>query len=144
MLVSDKTFNNIKIHTQYSICEGAIKIDELAQYCKENKIKSMGLADSFNLCGALEFSEKLSKVGTQPIIGTQLNIKEHNIIGKVTLYAKTEEGYKSLTKLSSLSYLKSKETEEPACEIKDVINNNKDLILLTGNYKDFFGKIISS
>ena len=139
MLVSDKTFNNIKIHTQYSICEGAINIDELAQYCKENKIKSMGLADSFNLCGALEFSEKLSKVGTQPIIGTQLNIKEHNIIGKITLYAKTEEGYKSLTKLSSLSYLKSKETEEPACEIKDVINNNKDLILLTGNYKDFFG-----
>ena len=34
MLVSDKNFNNIKIHTQYSICEGAIKIDELADYCK--------------------------------------------------------------------------------------------------------------
>jgi len=40
MLVSDKSFNNIKIHTQYSICEGAIKIDELAAYCKTNKIKS--------------------------------------------------------------------------------------------------------
>ena len=40
MLVSDKNFNNIKIHTQYSICEGAIKIDELAEYCKTNKIKS--------------------------------------------------------------------------------------------------------
>ena len=62
MLVSDKNFNNIKIHTQYSICEGAIKIDELAEYCKSKKIKSIGLADSYNLCGALEFSEKLSKV----------------------------------------------------------------------------------
>jgi DNA polymerase-3 subunit alpha len=31
-----KEFNNIKIHTQYSICEGAIKIDDLAEYCKEN------------------------------------------------------------------------------------------------------------
>ena len=57
-------FNNFKIHSQYSICEGAIKIDDLADYCKINKIKSIGLADSFNLCGALEFSEKLSKVGT--------------------------------------------------------------------------------
>ena len=37
---------------------------------------------------------------------------------------------KILTKLSSLSYLKSKETEEPACKIKDLIENNKDLILL--------------
>ena len=105
MHVKSKSFNNIKIHTQYSICEGAIKIDELADYCKNNKIKSLGLADSFNLCGALEFSEKLSKVGTQPIIGTQINLKEQNIIGKVTLYAQSEEGYKNLTKLSSLSYL---------------------------------------
>ena len=30
---SKKTFNHLKIHTQYSICEGAIKIDELSQYC---------------------------------------------------------------------------------------------------------------
>ena len=113
MLVSDKSFNNIKVHTQYSICEGAIKIDELAEYCKINKIKSLGLADSLNLCGALEFSEKLSKIGTQPIIGTQINLKSQNTIGKVTLYAKTEEGFKNLTKLSSLSYLNSKQTEDP-------------------------------
>ena len=144
MHVKSKIFNNIKIHTQYSICEGAIKIDELADYCKNNEIRSLGLADSFNLCGALEFSEKLSKVGTQPIIGTQINLKEQNIIGKVTIYAQTEEGYKNLTKLSSLSYLNSKETEVPSCEVKDLIAHNKDLIMLTGNYRDFFGKLYKS
>ena len=144
MLSSDKNFNNIKIHTQYSICEGAIKIDDLAEYCKNNKIKSLGLADTLNLCGALEFSEKLSKVGTQPIIGTQINLKSQNIVGKITLYAKTEEGYKNLTKLSSLSYLNSKETEDPVCEIEDLIKNNNDLILLTGNYRDFFGKLFQA
>ena len=36
MLVDNKKFNNIKIHTQYSICEGAIKIDDLAECCKKN------------------------------------------------------------------------------------------------------------
>ena len=41
MLVSNKNFNHLKLHTQYSICEGAIKIDELADYCKSNKIKSI-------------------------------------------------------------------------------------------------------
>ena len=80
MLVNSKNFNNIKIHTQYSICEGAVKIDELVEYCKENKIKSMGIADSFNLCGALEFSEKLSKIGTHPIIGTQINLKSITLL----------------------------------------------------------------
>ena len=144
MSVSDKSFNNIKIHSQYSICEGAIKIDDLADYCKTNRIRSLGLTDSYNLCGALEFSEKLSKVGTHPIIGTQINIKANNFVGKITLYAQTEEGYKNLTKLSSLSFLKSKELEEPSCELNDLINNNNGLILLTGNYRDFFGKLFYS
>ena len=141
MLVNDKNFNHLKVHTQYSICEGAIKIDELADYCKLNKVRSLGLADSYNLCGALEFSEKISKVGTHPIIGSQINIKISDIIGKVSLYATSEEGYKNLTKLSSLSYLKTSVTTEPSCNIKDLADSCKDLILLTGNYTGFFGKL---
>ena len=94
MLAYNKEFNNIKIHTQYSICEGAIKIDELADYCKINKIKAIGLADSYNLCGALEFAEKLSKVGTQPIIGTQINILSEN---NTLISAKTQDFTKIIT-----------------------------------------------
>ena len=37
MLVENKNFNYFKVHTQYSICEGAVKIDELADYCKTKK-----------------------------------------------------------------------------------------------------------
>ena len=141
MHVNSKEFNNIKIHTQYSICEGAIKIDDLAIYCKTNKIKSIGLADTNNLCGALEFAEKISKVGTQPIIGTQINIMTDNIIGKISLYATSEKGYKNLTKLSSLSYLKKTDIHEPSCSIDDLLLNNEDLIILTGSYNNLFGKL---
>ncbi|RPH00427.1 MAG: DNA polymerase III subunit alpha [Candidatus Pelagibacter sp. TMED153] len=141
MHVHNKKFNNIKVHTQYSICEGAIKIDELADYCKIKKIKAIGLADSYNLCGALEFAEKISKVGTQPIIGTQVNILSDNHIGKITLYATSEQGYKNLTKLSSLSYLKENNSYDSYCEIDDLVSNNEDLIILTGNYNNFFGKL---
>ena len=141
MLSQNKDFINLKIHTQYSICEGAIKIDELAQYCKANRIKAIGLADSYNLCGALEFAEKVSKVGTQPIIGTQINLFSENQIGKLTLYATSEKGYKNLTKLSSLSYLQNKDHENPYCTLQDLVSCNEDLIILTGNYKDFFGKL---
>ena len=143
MLVNNRNFNHLKVHTQYSICEGAIKIDELADYCKKNKIKSIGLADSYNLCGALEFSEKISKVGTHPIIGTQININIFDIIGKVSLYATSEKGYKNLTKLSSSSYLKNDKMTEPFCNLKDLSENNEGLILLTGNYTNFFGKLFS-
>ena len=40
-----KTFNHLKIHTQYSICEGAIKIDDLKNFCKENKILAKAKRD---------------------------------------------------------------------------------------------------
>ncbi len=141
MLVNNKNFNHLKIHTQYSICEGAIKIDELAEYCKSNKVKSIGLADSYNLCGALEFSEKISKVGTHPIIGTQINLNLSDTTGKVTLYATSEIGYKNLTKLSSSSYLKNNSMDDPSCSLKEISENNEGLILLTGNYTNFFGQL---
>ena len=82
-----QNFNHLKVHSQFSICEGAIKIDELKDFSKENKIKSVGLCDTSNLCGALEFAEKISKVGTQPIIGTQINFKLGETTGLLPLYA---------------------------------------------------------
>ncbi len=56
-----KNLIHLKIHTQYSICEGAVKIDDLQNFSKSNKIKSLGLCDTSNLCGALEFAEKTFK-----------------------------------------------------------------------------------
>ena len=126
------TFINFKVHTQYSICEGAIKINDLADYCKKNKIRSLGLSDSFNLCGALEFSEALSKVGTQPIIGSQINFRYNETIGKLPIFAKTIDGYKNLTKLSSSSYLESEVTSEPYCDLENLYNNSNGLVVLSG------------
>ena len=127
-----KQFVNFKVHTQYSICEGAIKIPELAEYCKKNKVKALGLSDSYNLSGALEFSQEITKVGTQPLIGSQINFKYSDTIGKIPIFAKTEEGFKNLIKLSSKSYLDVKENERPHCLIDELFQNKKDLIVLSG------------
>ena len=136
-----KVFNNFKIHTQYSICEGAIKIDDLAQYCKEKKIPNIGICDSLNLCGALEFAEKVSKAGSQPIIGTQINFSIENSIGKLPLFAVSAHGYKNLIKLSSKSYLDSDERTDPHCKIGEFTNINEGLIVLSGNHHGLFGEL---
>ena len=141
MASSQREFSNFKIHTQYSICEGAIKIDDLANHCKNSKIKSVGLCDNYNLCGALEFAEKISKTGSQPIIGTQVNFSIDGEIGKLPLFATSAVGYKNLIKLSSKSYLESNGKSEPHCMISELFNLNKDLIVLSGNHHDIFGKL---
>ena len=137
-----KNFSHFKIHTQYSICEGAIKIADLAKFCKDKKISSVGISDSFNLCGALEFSEEISKVGTQPILGSQINFKFNELIGKIPIFAKTEKGFRNLTKLSSKSFLDVKASQPPHCNIEDLLDNSDDLIITSGGLDSLFNKLI--
>ncbi len=139
----NKTFNQFKIHTQYSICEGAVKIDQLKDFCKKNKIKSLGLSDTYNLSGALEFSENLSSVGTQPIIGTQILFKYKEFRGLIPIIAKNYYGYKNIIKLSSKSYLENSEITDPYCEIDDLVNNSDGIIVLTGSIRCFFGSLFN-
>ena len=138
-----RTFNQFKIHTQYSICEGAVKIDQLKNFCKKNKIQSLGLSDSYNLSGALEFSENLSSVGTQPIIGTQILFKYKEFEGLIPLIAKNNDGYKNIIKLSSKSYLENTETANPHCKLDDLLNNSEGIIILTGSIKCFLAHFLT-
>ena len=143
MQENNQNFNHLKIHTQYSICEGAIKIGDLKNYCKENKIKSIGLSDTSNLCGALEFSEEVSKAGTQPIIGSQINFNFKNHIGLLPLIANTFDGYKNIIKLSSKSYLENKTNNVPHCSFTDLTNIQKGVTVFSGSLNGLIGSLFS-
>ena len=138
-----KTFNHFKIHTQYSICEGAAKIDSLKEYCKSNKVQSLGISDTANLCGALEFSESISSVGTQPIIGTQINVKYKDYFGLIPLIAKNYIGYKNIIELSSKSYLENDSLNDPHCKFDDLIHFNEGIIILSGSINSLSGNLFN-
>ena len=121
---NNQTFNHLKFHTQYSICEGAVKIEDLKIYCKDNKIKSIGLCDTSNLCGALEFAEKISKSGTQPIIGPQIKFKVGETFGLLPLFALNENGYKNIIDLSSSSYLENDKLSDPHVKFNKLLSNS--------------------
>ncbi len=140
---NNQKFNHLKIHTQYSICEGAIKIDELKDFCKKNKITSVGLSDTSNLCGSLEFSENISKAGTQPIIGTQINFTFEGNVGLLPLIAINENGYKRILDLSSQSYLLNKSSTDPNLDLSELLMNNEGIIIFSGTIRGFFGKLFS-
>jgi len=136
-----QNFNHLKIHSQYSICEGAIKIDNLQELSKSNKIKSLALCDTTNLCGALEFAEKISKVGTQPIIGTQINFKFGDTTGLLPLFALNGKGYKRIIKLSSLSFLDNDELSEPHLEFHDLLEDTEGVAIFSGTVFGLFGQL---
>jgi len=139
--LNNHKFNHLKIHTQYSICEGAIKIDKLKDFCKENKIPCLGLSDTSNLCGALEFAENISKTGTQPIIGTQIYFSFEDTTGLLPLIALNESGYKRIIELSSRSYLENDALSEPHLDIKELLTDTDGVVLLSGTVRGLFGKL---
>ena len=137
----NQNFNHLKVHTQYSICEGAAKIDDLQEYCKSNKIKSLGISDTSNLCGALEFAEKISKSGTQPIIGTQINFKLNDTTGLLPLFALNETGYKNIIELSSNSYLENDELSDPHVNFDELLKSSDGVSVFSGTVLGLFGKL---
>ena len=138
-----QSFNHLKIHSQYSICEGAIKIDDLKEFSKENKLRALGLCDTSNLCGALEFAEKISKSGTQPIIGTQINFRYNKTTGLLPLFALNETGYKKIIELSSQSYLKNDEFSDPHLDFEEILNNNNGVAIFSGTIFGLFGQLFN-
>ena len=138
---------NLKIHSQYSICEGAIKINQLSEFCKKNKVSAVGICDNENLSGALEFSNELSKIGVQPIIGSNIFIKDviDNKIfyGRISLFAKNNIGYKNLLKLSSKSYLNLKDDDvKPNISFDLLKKYSNGIILFAGGSRGFFSDLI--
>ena len=67
-------FVHLRVHSAYSLLEGALQIKKLIALAKGDRMPALGLADSGNLFGALEFSEKMAEAGIQPIVGCQVAI----------------------------------------------------------------------
>jgi len=98
-------FVHLKLHTEYSLLEGVGKIDEYVEKAKEIGVKALAITDT-SMFGAIEFFKKCRNAGIKPIIGLEVFLDGLEKVGEfsLTLLAKNQNGYKNLSKLSSISY----------------------------------------
>ena len=98
-------FVHLKLHTEYSLLEGVGKIDEYVEKAKEIGVKALAINDT-SMFGAIEFFKKCKNAGIKPIIGLEVFLDGLEKVGEysLTLLAKNQNGYKNLSKLSSISY----------------------------------------
>lgn len=107
-------FTHLHLHTEYSLLDGANKLEELAQTLKQQGATSVAMTDHGNMFGAIDFYQKMKKHGLKPIIGMEAYLHNHEELGDkssrqrfhLCLYAKNEIGYQNLMYLSSQSYIK--------------------------------------
>src|SRR3982074_416855 len=109
--MSGAGFVHLHVHSAYSLLKGSIKIAKLAELAKADHQPALALTDTDNMFGALEFSEKLTGYGIQPITGCEIAVdfgdQDPNarnslsaVPARIVLLAARERGYRSLMKLN--------------------------------------------
>ena len=157
-------FVHLRVHSAYSLSEGAIKIDELVALCRTHAMPAVAVTDTTNLFGAMEFSLACAEAGVQPIIGCQLAIRrdphpglQYGASAKgadarngprlspdvLVVLVQSEQGYRNLMKLVSRAFLESAASEAPQLALADLEPYSEGLIALTGGPAGAVGRLLA-
>lgn len=107
-------FTHLHVHTQFSLLDGACRLEALVSRAKELGMQSLAITDHGNMYGAVDFYKACKKEGIRPIIGCEVYVaprtrydrekvldKEYN---HLILLCKNETGYRNLIQMVSKSY----------------------------------------
>lgn len=104
-------FVHLHLHTEYSLLDGAVKVDDLVRHCKENGIDAVAVTDHGNMYTSLRFAEKCKKEKIKAIIGCEFYVvddyRKHidQRADHLILLAKNKAGYINLVQLDSLAFV---------------------------------------
>lgn len=145
--MKNSDFVHLHTHTQYSLLDGACKLDDLIELALAYKMPSLAITDHGNMFGAIEFYCLAQEKGLKPIIGAELYVApksrfDRNVQGAdedenffhIILLAKDEDGYRSLMKLISRGHLEGF-YYKPRIDMELLAENSKGLIALSGCLK---------
>ena len=128
-------FIHLRVHSSYSLSEGAIKADRIAQLARDAGMPAVAIADTANLFGALEFSQACVARGVQPIIGCQIAIARADNprlpADPVVLLAQDAAGLANLQALSSRGFMDS-DPADPQLPLETLLRHAGGLVLLSG------------
>jgi len=136
--VSAPTVAHLHVHSEYSLLDGACKLQALAERAAAFGQPALGLTDHGVMNGAIEHYKACQKVGIKPIIGCEIYfVDDHAHKGRgernhLTLLASTDEGYRNLVRLSSLGFTEGLNMGKPQIDMGQLQTHGKGVIALTG------------
>ncbi len=144
-------FIHLRVHSAYSLSEGAITPKALAELAKRSEMPAVAVTDTGNLFGAMEFAGYAKDAGVQPITGCLLGIARpdqdpHAIKqappDRLVLLAQSEAGYRNLMKLSSKAFLESAPGTIAHVALGDLDGHTDGLIALSGGPQGQVGRLL--
>jgi DNA polymerase III subunit alpha len=138
--VSKPTCAHLHVHSEYSLLDGACKIEALAARAAQFEQPALGLTDHGVMNGAVELHRACAKHDVKPIMGCEIYLVDDHTAkgpGKVqrnhlTLLASNDAGYRNLVKLSSAGFLEGLHRGKPTVDLEQVQKHAEGVIALTG------------
>ncbi len=132
-------FIHLRVHTEYSLLEGAVRLKKLPGLCEKMEMPAVAVTDTNSMFSALEFSVTASGAGVQPIMGCQVDLtyvqaqpgEKPKAPAPLVLLAQSEVGYENLMKLSSCLYV-DKGGQLPQVTLDELAERSDGLICLSG------------
>ena len=146
---ADPKFIHLRLHTEYSLLEGAMPVKKLPGLCAAAGMPAVAVTDTNNMFAALEFSVTASGAGIQPIVGCQVDLtydpaqpgEKPRDPAPLVLLAQNAAGYSNLMKLNSCLYIDAGGAL-PQMSVDQLCDHAEGLICLTGGPDGPLGRLL--
>ena len=144
--MSQTPFVHLHVHSEYSLLDGAIRMEQLVKKAASLEMPALALTDHGSLFGAVDFYQSAEKAGIKPIIGCEIYVAPGSMLEKkssnggkdaayhMTLLASDDEGYRNLVKLTTAAHLEGF-YYKPRVDKELLAKHSKGLIALSGCLK---------
>jgi DNA polymerase III subunit alpha len=138
-------FIHLRLHTEYSIEDSILKIDNLAQTAKDLQLPALAITDQMNLFAAIKFYRAMRSVGIKPILGADAWLANERTPAQpfqLTLLCQNEQGYHNLMQLVSRAYQTRIPHHRPVLRLDWVKEKATGLIMLSGGIQGEIGQAL--
>ena len=139
-------FIHLRVHTEYSLSDGIVRIPKLVNQCAEYEMPAVAVTDLNNLFGLIKFYNLAEDSGVKPIVASDVWIADTEGIGvtPLVLIARNDKGYLNLCQLISSTYPKDSGNVSPSISRQDLKTKSDGLIALSGGKDGDIGKALLS
>lgn len=133
-------FSHLHVHTEYSLLDGACRIQELCVLAREMGMDSLAITDHGSMYGVVQFYNACISEGLRPIIGCEVYVAQESRLNKargtkdepyhLILLAETQKGYQNLMRIASIGFLEGF-YYKPRVDIEVLSRYSQGLIALT-------------
>ncbi len=137
-----QAFIHLQVHSEYSIVDGIVRINDYVERGVALKMPALALTDCYNLFALVKFYRRAIAAGIKPIIGAEVLVACDDAISHCTILCKNQQGYQHLTELLSKAYQEGYRDHKPVIDWAWLQQSSAGLIVLSGAEQGDVGRAL--